>query len=185
MKRFYWFALFLILGLGLGLGVYQVRASQTEPLARQALPQGIFPREFQRTEGPITSPEDPSHPLNNAESIKSPDHPALRFLEGYSVTVFVLGERPFSGGMVGHFLYRYANEDQARQAAEAWVREWKLEPGFKPSPSGWTFEGLDSEGFPLDAWIRIRGNVLSLLVVNGPSTKEIFERAVQVLSVLR
>ncbi|HXF70745.1 MAG TPA: hypothetical protein VNK89_13170 [Thermoflexus sp.] len=185
MKRFCWFALSLILGLGLGLGVYQARASQTEPLARQALPRGIFPQEFQRTEAPITSPEDPSHPLNNVESIKSPDHPALRFSEGYGVTVFALGKRPFSGGLVGHFLYRYANEDQARQAAEALVREWKLEPGLQPSPNGWIFEGFDSEGFPLYTWIRIRGNVISLLIVNGPSTKEIFERAVQALSVLR
>ncbi|MFN4294541.1 MAG: hypothetical protein ACK4JD_10450 [Thermoflexales bacterium] len=185
MKRFYWFALSLMLGLGLGLGVYQVRAAQTKPLVRQVLPQGIFPQEFQRRGASITSPEDPTHPLNNVGSIKSPDHPALRFSEGYGVTVLVLGERPFSGGAVGHFLYRYVNEDLTRQAAEALVREWKLEPGFKPSPNGWVFEGLDSEGFPLYAWIQVCGSVLSLLIVNGPSTKEIFERAVQVLSALR
>ncbi|WP_376792325.1 hypothetical protein [Thermoflexus sp.] len=97
----------------------------------------------------------------------------------------VLGDQPFSVGAVGHFLYRYANEDLARQAAEALAREWKLAPGLKPSPHGWVFAGLDSEGFPLYAWIQVRGSVLSLLLVNGPSTKGIFGRAVQVLSALR
>ena len=69
MKRVHWLALFLILGLGLGLGVYQARASQPKPLAQQALPRGIFSQEFQRTEGPITSLEDPTHPLNNVDGI--------------------------------------------------------------------------------------------------------------------
>ena len=96
----------------------------------------------------------------------------------------MLDEREFVRGLVCHFLYRYANEDQARQAAETLTQESNLEPGL----DGWTFMGFDSEGFPLYAWIRVHGSVLSLLIVNGSSTedtKEIFERAVQVLSVLR
>lgn len=182
MKRFHWVTLFLILGLGLGLrlGVYQARASQREPLARQALPQGLFPEEIHRMEGSITSLEDITHPLN-VEHIKSPDHPALRFLEGYRVVVFALRERPFSGAAVLHYLYRYANEDQARQAAETLAQESNFEPGL----NGWTFTGFDSEGFPLHSWIQVRGSVLSLLIVNGPSAKEYFERAVQALLALR
>lgn len=181
MKRFHWLALFLILGLGLGLGVYQARASRQEPLARQALPQGIFPQEFRQREGPITSPEDITHPLN-VENLKSRDHPSARFLEGYRVEILVWDGQYTT--LVAHYLYRYANEDLARQAAEALVRERELEP----SLNGWTFKGFDSESGALYNWLQVRGDMLSLLIVNGmptPSSEKIFERAVQVLSALR
>lgn len=181
MKRFHWVTLFLILGLGLGLGVHQTRASQPEPLARQTLPQGLFPQEFRQSEGPITSPEDITHPLN-VENLNSRDHPSVRFLEGYRVVILVWDGQ--YNTLVAHYLYRYANEDQARQAAETLVREWKLESGL----DGWTFKGFDSEGGALYNWLQVRGDVLSLLIVNGmptPSSEKIFERAVQVLSTLR
>ena len=105
----------------------------------------------------------------------------LRFREGYGVGLAVYDGQQTS--LVFHFLYRYADAAQARRAAETLIRDWGLKE--RPEVGGWEVSGRDSEGGALRILVQVRGEVLSLLIVNGTqevATRQLLDQAAQALA---
>jgi len=173
----------LVLALDLAIALHQAFAqpSTPSPLAVQALPAETFPQSDRPEEGPL-SPQALNHPLNseNLARIGIGEKPS-RFREGYGVGLAVYdGQRT---RLVFHFLYRCADAAQARRAAETLIRAWGLKE--RPEVGGWEVSGRDSEGGALQTLVQVRGEVLSLLIVNGTqeaATRQLLDQAVQALA---
>jgi hypothetical protein len=173
----------LMLALGVAAALHRAPAqpSTPSPLTAQALPAEAFPQSYRLEEGPL-SPQALNHPLNseNLASMGIKEEP-LRFREGYGVGLAVYDGQ--QTGLVFHFLYRYADPAQARRAAEALIRAWGLKE--RPEVGGWEVSGRDSEGGALRTLVQVRGEVLSLLIVNGTqeaATRQLLDQAVQALA---
>lgn len=110
----------------------------------------------------------------------------LRFQEGYGRTLALWDGA--STTLVFHFLYRYPNPDQTRRAAEALARGWQMVPQPAETPpvgGGWWLSTRDSEGGFLQALLQTRGEVLSLLIVNGDGEARVraaMDRAIRALA---
>ena len=179
----------LILALGLGAGLYRAFAQPPtpSPLAAYVLPAEAFPHSQRLAEGPL-SPQDLSQPLNpnNLAPMGIGEEP-LRFQEGYGRTLALWDAA--SATLVSHFLYRYPNPDQARRIAEALARGWQMVPQpaeTQPVEGGWWLSTRDSEGGFLQVLLQTRGEILSLLIVNGDGEARVraaMDRATQALPI--
>ncbi|SNB64756.1 hypothetical protein [Thermoflexus hugenholtzii] len=63
------------------------------------------------------------------------------------------------------------------------IRDWGLKE--RPEVGGWEVSGRDSEGGTLRILVQVRGEVLSLLIVNGTqevATRQLLNQAAQALA---
>ncbi|WP_322801232.1 hypothetical protein [Thermoflexus sp.] len=83
--------------------------------------------------------------------------------------------------------YRYASAEEARRVANALAQGMQARfPGMKahPEAGGWRLSVWDSEGGFLQVLLQARGEILSLLIVNGDSearVRAIMDQAIQTL----
>ncbi|MGB9890749.1 MAG: hypothetical protein ACP5N6_15545 [Anaerolineae bacterium] len=173
-------------------GVIFLGALLVGPVRARIYPQGppefagiaLDPREFpiewqpfQSAEG-IARPDDQRHPLNRLNPLvgETEQKEIGGFLYNYTgyYQEFLIWDGQFSG-LVGNYLYQYPSEDQAQRVAQALIASSQhYGPAVYEIPEGkqvkgWAARFRGEKGGDVHWFVGTRGNVLILLVVDGPA----------------